>query len=156
MIGFSFHFKYKSSGVFYCLIILFFINLWKIRILLAEFGRFYRAHTYKGRGVTQCSMQIYKKIICLPSFFTSDQHGTFNVPAALLPRPPQPMSSLSGYFILKKAKQLAGIFLELLVEAEAGEQQTLHHVQLLHMLSCISLVCQFQIKQCYVTQKYMS
>lgn len=43
------------------------------------------------------------------------------MPAALLPRPPQPMSSLTGYFILKKAKQLAGIFLELLVEAEAGE-----------------------------------
>lgn len=62
------------------------------------------------------------------------------MPAALLPRPPEPMSSLPGYFILKKAKQLAGIFVELLVEAGAGEKQSFHYLQLLHMLSSISLV----------------
>lgn len=70
MIGSSFNFKYKSGGFFSCLIILFFINQWKIRLLLAEFGWFYRAHTYKGRDVTQCSMQIKKKKN-LPVFFSS-------------------------------------------------------------------------------------
>lgn len=67
MIGSSFHFKYKSSGVFYCLIILFFINLWKIRIMLAEFGRFYRADTYNSRGVTALHANLQKNN--LPAFF---------------------------------------------------------------------------------------
>lgn len=125
MISSFFHFKYKSGGFFYCLIISFFINSWKIKVLLAEFGRIYRAHTQKDRGVTQCSMQIYKKRICLPSFLTSEQHGTFNMPTALLPRPLQPMSSLSGYFILKKAKQFAGIFLSYLLKQRLGSSCTI-------------------------------
>lgn len=75
----------------------------------------------------------------LPVFF-SRKWIAWDLQCAPLPRPPQPMSSLPGYFILKKAKQLAGIFLELLVEAGAGEKQSFHYLQLLHMLSSISLV----------------
>lgn len=97
-------------------------------------------HLQRQRCHTVLHANLKKKESACLLFFQVNSMGPSLCQLPYYPDHQNPWAVYLDILFWKKTKQLAGIFVELLVEAGAGEKQSFHYLQLLHMLSSISLV----------------